>query len=100
MPIDYGIQSEYTSSDTELFTEVDNQLKLATERASYQPYFERFQQSATTEYFNNLQKLLSSFISSIFLHGARRRLGLKITKTIICIKWLKILILHIHIIIN
>ena len=56
MPIDYGIQSEYTSSDTELFTEVDNQLKLATERATYQPYFEMFQQSATTEYFNNLQK--------------------------------------------
>ena len=33
--------------------------------------------------FISLQKLLSSFISSIFLHEASRRLGLKITKTIL-----------------
>ena len=52
----YGIESPYTTSDSELFTEIDDTLQQATRRSTYQPYFEMFQQGATQEYFNNLNK--------------------------------------------
>lgn len=56
MPANYGVESPYTQSDSELFTEIDGQLEDATRRSTYQPYFEMFQQSATSEYFNNQNK--------------------------------------------
>ena len=56
----YGIESPYTQSDSELFTEIDSQLTEATRRSTYQPYFEMFQQGATGEYFNNMQKMGST----------------------------------------
>ena len=52
---DYGIESKYTTSDSELFTEIDGQLKEAQKRSTYQPYFEMFQTGATRDYFDKMQ---------------------------------------------
>ena len=53
----YGISGSYSDEESELFTPIDAALKTATKRATYQPYFEMFQTSASNSYFNNLSKL-------------------------------------------
>lgn len=54
---EYGISGEYTSEEGELFTPIDQALKTATQRSTYQPYFEMFQSGADAQYQQNLNKL-------------------------------------------
>ena len=62
----YGISGSYSSEESELFTPIDAALKTATKRATYQPYFEMFQTSASNSYFNNLSKFKNGSISLHF----------------------------------
>ena len=52
----YGIESSYTQTDSEMFSEITSQMKEATQRSTYQPYFEMFQQDAVSDYFNTQSK--------------------------------------------
>ena len=53
----YGISGSYTEEEQELFTPIDQALKTATQRSTYQPYFEMFQSGANQQYMQNLNKL-------------------------------------------
>lgn len=60
MPIneeDYGISGSYNQEEQDLFTPIDQALRTATKRQTYQPYFEMFQQGANQQYFQGLNKL-------------------------------------------
>lgn len=53
----YGISGSYSEEEQELFTPIDQALKTATQRATYQPYFEMFQAGAEAQYSQSLNKL-------------------------------------------